>query len=121
MDSFASSTMKHFVAFLPRFRFLAKLIFLLLFDQHQVFFVYLTLLPSYIALRKRHNQVRNLLCNHLFSRMQYFECYHMFLDHFLPVDQKVLSIIHNIVVFHFDFQKKISGVWCSKSLKTQIN
>ena len=38
--------------------------------------------------------LNNQLCNHLLDQSQFSECYHMFLNHFLLVDQK--SFFHHL-------------------------
>ena len=72
----------------------------LLLDQSLVLIVYLNLLlSSYNVFLKQGNLARNQLCNHLLDQLQFFECYYMFLDHFLQHDQKVFSINHYSLLF----------------------
>ena len=49
-------------------------------------FVYLNLLLS--SYRNKDNLANRQLSNHHLNQLQFFECYHMVLDHFLLADQK---------------------------------
>ena len=50
--------------------------------------VYLNLLLlTYNVLRNRDNLINNQLCNYPLDQLQFFECYHKFLNHFVPADQ----------------------------------
>ena len=76
--SFASSIMKNIIVFVSQSRFQVKMICCIAFDQHLVFFAYLSLLlSSYNALIMLFQ-----LCYHLLDQLKFFKCCHKFLDNF---------------------------------------
>ena len=61
----------------------------MLLDQHQALAVYLNLLQlAHNLLWNMDNLLYNQLCNHLLYQLQLFECYHLFLNKLLLIDQR---------------------------------
>ena len=75
----------------------------LLSGQRLLLVLYLNiLLSSYSTFWNKDN---NLLCNHLLDQLQFLECYHIFLNHFLLADQKLFPMNHNIVICFYRWRK----------------
>ena len=61
----------------------------MLLDQHQALAVYLNLLQlAHNLLWNMDNLLNNQLFNHLLHQLQLFECYHLFLNKLLLIDQR---------------------------------
>ena len=99
---FAFSITKNIIV-LPAFsKFTVKLIFVLLWDQHQAFVTYFNQKQLiYNFLWYKNNLTYNQLCNHFFDLLHFFEYYQLSLNHFLLVDQKKISINRNVIFFLF--------------------
>ena len=81
--------MENIVVPFALFRLTVKLYVLLLLDQHLVFDDYLSLLQlAYNILWNMDSLVNIQLCNHHLDLLQFFECFEMFLNHFLLFDRK---------------------------------
>ena len=115
MKKYSSIMKKVFVFLFSLSRFPAKSICCISFGSASSVVVYLNLfLSSYNIFQNNSNLVDNQLRIYLLDQLQSFECFHMFLGHFLPVYQKkVLLTEHNIVIVYFHSWKTVSFVSCS--------
>ena len=113
MVSFSYSIIKNFVEVSSFSRFSVKLFFfILILDQHLVLVVYLNLLLlTYNVLRNRDNLINNQLCNHPLDQLQFFECYHKFLNHFVLADQKKFLPLIITLIFWYDKTENLSTPW----------
>ena len=95
-----SSIMKNIVVFASPSRTALPVKLVCYLDQYLVFFVYLNLLLSpYNIFRNTYNLLNNQSCNHLLDQLECFKCFHMLLNCFYWLIEKVLSIDHKIRVF----------------------
>ena len=67
-----------------------------------------SILSSYNSFWSKRNSVDKRLCNDLLDLSQFFECYHMFFEHFLLANQKFFHQLYNCNLLFLHSKEKIS-------------